>query len=731
MTRWRWFRPEPEPSEGGLIGYRRGLLFLMAAFALLSAWLLYLWLGMLRSLTPQELIGKWSAVGLVAAALLLRSRWPRLDSYILIIGSLGLDSLILRAFGLPVALPLFILTALAAGLLLGTLHSIAAGVAGSLLILGLRPGTFLLGPPTYWLALVAWAVAIGMATDRGLALIDHWERETTLRQRDLILKLRDRQGELNRTLKALDEAYALLKRSHDELIVARQQAEEARALKEQFVANVSHELRTPLNLIVGFAEMMYLSPETYGDVRWTPTLAGDVEEVYRASRHLQSLVNDILDLSRIDAARLPMFRELEDIRAVIADAAETALPLLQQRGLSYRAEWPEELPKLFIDRTRIRQVLLNLFNNAIRYTDQGGITVRVTQADGAVIVSVQDTGIGIAEDQLAMVFEKWRQAEAKPRRGGGAGLGLTLSRQFVELHGGRMWVESRLDQGSTFHFALPLPGAVPQTTQLQRTPDRRAVDLSAYPVVLVDPDPSIAEMLNRYLGDRRTLAAGDIARAEALVAAEHPLAVIVNLPPDAPREEWLGPLGEHSQRYGVPVVRCSIPSPSWLRQDTGLDECLTKPVSREALQALLGRRLAKPGAILVVDDDASFINLMARMLSTMELAGEVLTAYSGAQALRLAREKPPALVLLDLLMPEMDGFQVVRAFRQEAALAQTCVVAVTGTSYAEDALQQRGSYVTLSQSPGISAGTTVELLNAMLKIVQPDYAVGATSRCNA
>ncbi len=720
----RWFYPEPEPDEGGLIGFRRGLLFFAATFSTFSSWLLFLWAGMARPLAGPELAAKWSALGLALLTLLLRQRWPRRASFLWTLGSLALNGLILSAYGLPAALPLFVLVVVLAGLLLGTPWEAAVAAVSIFLVVALR-GSSMAGPPTYWLALLAGAAVLSILINRVTDLTDYWEREATQRQHDLILKLRDRQGELNRTLKALDEAYALLKRSHDELIVARRQAEEASALKEQFVANVSHELRTPLNLIVGFAEMMYLSPEIYGDVRWTPTLEGDIQEIYRASRHLQSLVNDILDLSRIDAARLPMFRELYDIRSIIAEAADTISPLLRQRGLEYHAEWPEELPRLFVDRTRVRQVLLNLFNNALRYTDYGGITVRIVQEEAAIVVSVQDTGLGIPEDQLENIFQEFRQLDGDQRRGGGAGLGLALSRQFIELHGGRMWATSKVGEGSTFHFSLPLPGAVAQTTRLQRTPDRRQIDLSHYPLVVIDPDPSIPEMLSRYLGDRRVLSARDALQAEALIEAEHPLAVIMNQLPDVPPAEWLGPLGEQSRRYGVPVLRCSIPSPSWLQQSSGLSECLTKPISREALSNLLQKHLRAPGTILVVDDDPGFVRLMVRMLETMEGVTEVLTAHSGARALRLAHEKRPALVLLDLLMPEMDGFAVLHALREDADLATTTVVAVTGTSYAEDALLRRGSIITLSQAGGISTGMTVEVLNAMLQVVRPSYADGA------
>ncbi len=572
-----------------------------------------------------------------------------------------------------------------------------------------------------------WAAAlVSWLSSRSLYTALRWALHSEQRASELLAELRQRQGELNRTVEALTEASRRLERTNQELAIARQRADEARAMKEHFVANVSHELRTPLNLIVGFSEMLYLEPESYDGVGWTPDLQSDIGELYRASRHLQSLVNDILDLSRIDASRLPMFRELADVRAIIAEALETMAPLLRQRGLLYAAEWPDTVAHVFVDRTRIRQVMLNLLNNAVRFTDRGEIRVRVEQTPEALVISLRDTGVGIPPDRLESIFEEFQQVDDGPRRRGGAGLGLALSRQFVELHGGRVWAESQVGAGSTFYFSLPVPGAVPQTAPLFHTPTWKRRDPSDAPLIIVDPDETIAGMLSRYLGDRRFIAVRSAEEAEALIEAEHPLGVIINQPPDAPLEAWLGALGESSRRYSVPVLRCSIPSPSWLKQAAGLDDCLTKPVSRETLKALLEEYCPLPGVILVVDDNPGFVSLMARVLSTTGRARLVLTAYTGADALRLAHEAAPDLILLDLLMPVVDGFAVLEGVRRDPLLGNTRVVGVTATSYAEEALLRRGGHLTLSQSNGISTGTLADLLNAMLEHLRPDYVAART-----
>jgi signal transduction histidine kinase/DNA-binding response OmpR family regulator len=730
MPPLRWLRAEPASTASGLVTLRQKLLLVMALLTFYASTLALLW-SPAEGLPPSQSLAVFVLGTVLAAAVLgLRRTWPQSAAYLYTVASLALYALAFATFGEPAILALCVLPVVVSGPLLGLGGTLLNGTLAAGLLLYLNTGPEPSKAISLYLVLLGAAAAISLVMLQAFTWMDHWERELVHQQQTLIGQLRERQGELNRTLKALDEAYASLKRSNDELIVARQEAEEARSLKEQFVANVSHELRTPLNLIVGFAEMMYLAPETYEGVGWTTDLVSDLKELYRASRHLQSLINDVLDLSRIDASRLPMFRELQDIRPIIADAVETIAPLLRQRGLSYALQIPDDLPQLFVDRTRIRQVLLNLLNNAVRFTDRGGITIRVTRQNDAVVVGVQDTGVGIPEQQIGRLFEDFSQGDAGLRSRVGAGLGLAISRRFVQLHGGRMWVESQVGVGSTFYFSLPLPGAAPQTTTLQRTASRQRADLSQAPIVVVDPDPSIAEMLGRYLGDRPTLAAESPAAAEDLIESAHPLAIVVNQPPEASAQGWLGPLGPLSQLYDVPILRCSISSHTWLRQETGFDDVLTKPISREALLQTLQRHCPRAASILVVDDDPGFVSLVARMLGGAPGVREILMAYNGPQALRLVQEKTPELVLLDLLMPEMDGLEVLRLLRQKEEERKTVVIAVTATSYAEEVMLRRGQHVTLFQPQGLSPGTVTELLRATLQWVRPNY-VPARARLRA
>lgn len=715
-------RPEPEPIAGGLITFRREILaFLSMLLFFYSSVTALGWKG----LGPRNVEGiTLTFAGLILAVIVfvLHDKWPTTASAILIIGLLVYVSRLVALFETTQPLALYAIPVLASTLLLGKAASLITGAGVFALMAWLYPAR--LGDQN--LSMAAF-VLIGMAgiayiTLHAVQLSNHWELSLFRIERDLVEQLRDRQGELNRTLKALDEAYAILKRTNQELLVARREAEESRASKEQFVANVSHELRTPLNLILGFAEMMYLYPETYKGVHWTADLDGDIQELYRASRHLQSLVNDILDLSRIDASRLPIFRELHDVRMVINDALQTIAPLLRHKGLEYAAKL-QEAPQVLIDPTRIRQVMLNLLSNAIRYTDRGSITIELEACEDSLVVSVQDTGVGIPQDQHAHVFEKFGQVDGSRNSRGGAGIGLALSRQFVELHGGRMWFESEMNKGSTFYFSLPLPGAKPHTVPLHRLPDLREADLSHAPIVVVDTDPSIAEMLQRYLGDRPVLAADTPAEAEQLIEDTHPIAIVVNQLPDAPLASWIEPTGENAWCYGVPIIRCAIPSPSWLPQTSGLDDCLAKPVDRNSLARVVDKRLSRPGTILVVDDDPGFVTLMGRLLRDLPKVERILSAYRGEQALQLARTTHPDLIFLDLAMPEMDGFAVVRAIRSDPDLARTQLVAVTATSYAEEVLMQRGTCLTVTQSKGIPSSAVVEMVRSVAGVIRPDYVV--------
>ena len=555
---------------------------------------------------------------------------------------------------------------------------------------------------------------------QGLYTVLGWAWNSQRRANDLLEKLRDRQGELNRTLAALTEAARRLERISQELAIARMRAEEARQLKEQFAANISHELRTPLNLIIGFSEMMYFSPEVYGNMEWPPTLRRDLRQIYQGSKQLLDLVNDVLDLSRIDAAQMPVRKELSDLRSVILEATDTAGDLLRGKPLELRTNLPSELPLLHFDRTRIRQVLLNLLSNAARFAERGTITVTAEVQGREVIVSVADTGVGIPPQELNRIFDEFHQVDMSlRRRQEGAGLGLAISKRFVELHNGRIWAESEVGKGSVFRFSLPLPGEEVLVGQLRpvKTPSRLPSTHDPC-IVVVDSDPAVGTVLTRYLKRIRVLWAGNLEDAQHLVTEWRPQAVVLNVAPNAPLDQIIQQEDLNFVPPHVPVVICSLPSQSWMSSQTGARGCLTKPITRERLMQALGE-IGNVQDVLVVDDDRGFVQLMVRFLSSSSARYTVRWAYDGKEALAKIREKRPDVILLDLVLPEMDGLQLINILRADKSLGTIPILIVTARDYGEELLAQSQATLVLTRRRGLRPAEVIHYLQTLLDATRP------------
>ena len=314
------------------------------------------------------------------------------------------------------------------------------------------------------------SVSVGLVVTwllvRTLYTAIEWLRNTNQRSQELLKIVSNQRSELTQTVKSLEHVNVLQNRTQNELILARRQAIEARQATEQFAANISHELRTPLNIILGFSEMMQLSPESYGDMRWPPPLRQAVYHIYRSSRHLTGMIDDILDLSRLDAGVFTLGYESTPMMPLIQDVVDIVTDLFAEQGIQLVTDLPEHLPTLDIDRTRIRQVILNLLNNARRFADGRDVKLQVEQYTDQIVISVTDQGPGIPEDKLPHIFEEFYQVDQSLHRNhGGAGLGLAICKRFVEAHGGHIWVDSTLGVGSNFSFSLPIVTAITPALQ--------------------------------------------------------------------------------------------------------------------------------------------------------------------------------------------------------------------------------------------------------------------------
>ena len=526
----------------------------------------------------------------------------------------------------------------------------------------------------------------------------------------LVREVRARQEEINRLNQALRVANGLLKRSLAELASAQKEADEARRLKEQFATTVSHELRTPLSIILGFLEVMQHYPEAYGDVTWTPALRRDIGEIQRAAAYLSSLVDDILDLARVQALRMPVRRSPTQLGPLVEEVIALAGRLLRDRpDVRLVAEIPADLPPLCIDETRIRQVLLNLIANACRFTERGEVRIRAWFAQEEVVVAVQDTGRGIPREELEHIFDEFVQGgDSSPFAG--KGLGLAIAKRFVQMHGGRIWAESELGRGSTFYFTLPLEAK--QVVQLSPAP-ALGISSSEAPVVVVVGEERSASFFRRQLEGWEVLEAADIQEARRLVHARHPHAVIV----DAPVGVEDGAFGHASLPEPVPVIQCALPASVHGPGEGLFGRWLVKPVSAQSLLQVLeecgGRR------VLIVDDDRSFVRLVQRLLRAQRGRWQACVAHDAAEARALAQRVRPEVVLVDIGLPDEDGRSLAHSLR--ALLPEAKLLAVTAHQPGEGT-ERAARHFGVSFSPGFSEEQILSLLRACLESLKPLYA---------
>ncbi|GAB4563926.1 MAG: hypothetical protein Kow0047_13210 [Anaerolineae bacterium] len=566
-------------------------------------------------------------------------------------------------------------------------------------------------------ASVALALTAGTAwlfsrdLDRAVTWIYESYRLTEQRTREAQMH----RSKLVAALGDLDRAYYRLRRANEALAWARQQAEQAREAKARFVANVSHELRTPLNLIIGFSEMMVTAPESYG-APLPAAYRGDLNAIYRNAKHLSDLIEDVLSLSQIEADRVSLNREQFDLRQVVESAADMVRGMVEAKGLRLIVNAPSKPIPVLMDVTRIRQVVLNLLSNAARFTTEGGITVRVEVHDTEATVTVTDSGPGIAPEALEHVFEEFYQADDSIRREhGGTGLGLAISKRFVELHGGRIWAESQPGQGSTFGFSLPLATPASRLMRYRGPSDAVVATGDIRRILLVwHPDPSAGAILERHLKEYRVHVA--TSEDELLEAASHlqPTAVLVET-----RDRERAAACLQSAGLGdIPVVACPLPTALRVAQRLRVKAYLPKPVRRDDLQKLLGSRARPLKKILIADDDPAMVRLLRRVTLAVLPDVQVLQAFSGAAALDTARAERPDLILLDLLMPGMDGLQVVRELERDRALSDVDVVIITATEMGEDAAGLAGE-LTMSVQHPMPVSEWFHLLRAIMASLRP------------
>jgi signal transduction histidine kinase/CheY-like chemotaxis protein len=518
-----------------------------------------------------------------------------------------------------------------------------------------------------------------------------------VRERFAAKELRALAKTFNQMARQLSGAYQNLeeKVSHrtSELQAANQELARANKLKSEFLANVSHELRTPLSAIIGFSQILLDGID--GPVN--DEQMQDIVQVNKSGQSLLSLINQILDLSKIEAGKMELTLERIELPALITSVLEGISPLAQEKGLRIDTRFAPALPAVEADPARLKQILINLLSNAVKFTDRGHLEVIAQPSGRMVRIAVKDTGIGISTEAQKLIFDEFVQGDgSSTRRHGGTGLGLSIARKLVEMHGGAITVVSEPGLGSTFTFTVPAWAASQATTlPLQSRPLRRPNQgLPGTAILVVDDDPSVRQLIARHLEQDgwKTVQASNATDALQLARESRPMLITLDIMmPDASGWWVLEKLKEDPKTAGIPVLVVTIVEDQRLVFALGASDYLGKPYDRGALIAKIHRLLPQLDhkRVLVVDDDPEARAMLAKILK--EEHAEVVGAASGDEAMTLIAQAPPDLVLLDLMMPGMSGFEMVARLRAQPGGASIPVMIVSAKELtAEDVLTLNG-----------------------------------------
>lgn len=483
-------------------------------------------------------------------------------------------------------------------------------------------------------------------------------------------------------------------------------------MKNEFVSTVSHELRTPLTSIKGYIDLIL-----DGD-------AGEVDEIQREflgivkenTDRLVALINDMLDISRIESGRIHLKVAPLDLRDSIAGAADTFGAVVDQHGHSLVCEVADDLPLAAGDRDRVGQVLINIISNAIKYSPNGGtVSVRAFPCEDQMIrVTITDEGIGIAPEDLGQMFTQfYRVDSAMTREIGGTGLGLSICKSIIELLGGSVGVESALGEGSTFYFTLPVAGP-----DLVRTPSVEGpTEPTGGKVLVVDGDPDAAALIETYLARHGYDVTKAYSATEALEKAvsERPDVITLDVVlKDMDGFDLMQKFKELPETAHTPVVVLSVICDEGRSCRLGAANYLEKPIDRDRLVRIINETLGPVSSplVLVVDDDHDIVEMLKRTLQSVGFA--VSSAYDGREAMAAVDANRPDLIMLDLKMPEMDGYEVIQALKHDPKRRDIPILVMTAhqlDSAQLDLIELTAAQVAKPFEPDDLAGRVAEILN--------------------
>ncbi len=487
------------------------------------------------------------------------------------------------------------------------------------------------------------------------------------------------------------------KQMEDELARSKEKADASNQAKSAFLANMSHELRTPLNAILGYSEMLIEEARDLEQDDFIP----DLKKINQAGMNLLTLINDVLDLSKIESGMMEAFAESINLDSLIDEISATTQPLISKNGNTFSIERGRQLGSTHQDLTKLRQTLLNLLSNAAKFTHQGTVTLHVERIQQSgedwLIFAVSDTGIGIAADKIEQIFKEFAQADDSTTRNyGGTGLGLAISQRFSQLLGGNLSVHSKLGEGST--FTIRIPATLPESKLQQPSADKPAakadVELNAprdtapgNTILVIDDDPAACEIIERYLTrDGYSVVTANSGDQGLRLAHEiQPAAITLDvIMPDMDGWSVLRALKADPVLREIPVIMVSMIDDRVRGYTLGAVDYITKPVHRELLHKTLSRYFSADdnSTVLLVEDNEETREIMTHTLE--KLGWTVSAAGNGQEALDIMTTVQPRLILLDLMMPVMDGFEFLAAMRARPQWQQIPVIVVTAKHLSSD-----------------------------------------------
>jgi signal transduction histidine kinase/CheY-like chemotaxis protein len=677
-----------------------------------------------------------AALGIFLAALWLMPRAYFIAHLLFHFGMAGSITLAVYLFQMPEIALFYALLPMIAVVCLGWRSGMVMSLVVIAMVYWLNHGLVATPPSLVFNIVICVGGAVsgllGWASMQSVLTVTEWALYSFRQADNRLRETQDHRGQLAHVVKELDSANIRLERLNNMLVVARAEAEEAKDARNRFALAISHELRTPLNFIISFSEIMVKTPSTYSPLnRWPESLYEDIQEIYRSSQHLMRLVNDVLDLGQIENLRMNLVKEWISLSQIISESIDMVQRAFEVKGITLHAEIQPDLPLVYVDRTRIRQVLLNLVNNSLRFTDQGSVIIRLGRHENdTLLISVEDTGTGIAQEDLQKIFEDFHQVSQDSwRRREGTGLGVSISKRFIEMHGGKMWLESTLGQGTCFFFTIPVFASRDPAIQVDKEREEQYWNAlkdraeQGKNIMVISSDPAAAEIIAPYVEGFTLVSCPPDTDFYNKASSLLPFSIFID-------QTLIHTTGITAQvnrlPYDVPVFSFTFPGNPIHPQD--LPECvkyyLVKPFTNQALVDAILSLGTSIHNLLVVDDDPAMINLAHRALRsrTKGRTNRVFhldLAATGNEAIQKVRENRPDAVLLDVTLPDISGLDVLK----EIQPYNIPVIFITAHEWPQVFPEHDYEALRIQMRRPLGRNELSAVLKNLLEVIHPKYPV--------